>query len=221
MAVTVFARTNNFHEAHMEEQTRLCAGEATEPANIVIFGAGGDLTKRKLIPALVKMLPCGLLHPDCNVIGVLKGRTKEAWLQSLRQGMIDYAPKVKISDEAWQTFSANFKMIDGDLDDDTTYTELAAALETLNGHQHALFYCAVPPDWYTRIAAGLHKAGLVNEADGFRRVVIEKPFGMDLESARKLNSELQSYLNESQIYRIDHYLGKESVQNLLVYRFSN
>ncbi|MFO7604512.1 MAG: glucose-6-phosphate dehydrogenase [Gammaproteobacteria bacterium] len=198
-----------------------CMGEATEPTNIVIFGAGGDLTKRKLIPALVKMLRCGLLHPESRVIGVLKSRTQEEWLNGLYQGLRDFSPDIPMDAAQWQSFSANFKMVSGDLDTDATYTELAGALERINGNKNALFYCAVPPTWYTRVAAGLHAAGLVSEEDGFRRVVIEKPFGMGLETARQLNHELQSLLNESQIYRIDHYLGKESVQNLLVYRFAN
>jgi len=181
-----------------------CIGEPTEPANIVILGAGGDLTKRKLIPALVKMLRCGLLHPECKIIGVLKGRTREIWLNALHQGMLDYAPELEMQDQQWEEFSTLFEMIDGD-----------------NGHTHAIFYCAVPPRWYTTIASGLHKQGLADETEGFRRVIIEKPFGMDLQSAKKLNHELMQLLNESQIYRIDHYLGKESVQNLLVYRFTN
>lgn len=206
----------------MEElDTKKCIGEPTEPANIVIFGAGGDLTKRKLIPALLKMLRCGLLHTDSKIIGVLKGRTMEGWLDALHQGMRDFAPDIKLTDEQWREFSAILKMVDGDLQDEQTYSELAAALESLGGQTHALFYCAVPPRWYTTIAAGLHKVGLSNEDAGFRRVVIEKPFGMDLESAQTLNQELQALLDESQIYRIDHYLGKESVQNLLVYRFAN
>lgn len=198
-----------------------CIGEPTEPTNIVIFGAGGDLTKRKLIPALVKMLRCGLLHPDCKIIGVLKDRSQEVWLDVLHKGILEYAPELNMDVQQWQAFSARFKMVSGDLQDDNTYIDLATALESLDGHTHAMFYCAVPPDWYTTIAAGLHKIGLADEKDGFRRVVIEKPFGMNLESARKLNTELQELLNESQIYRIDHYLGKESVQNLLVYRFAN
>lgn len=204
-----------------EESIKQCIGESTEPANIVIFGAGGDLTKRKLIPALVKMLRCGLLHEESKIIGVLKGRTEENWLNSLHQGLQDYAPDLEMSEQHWQDFSSMFKMVDGDLQDDNTYMELAASLELLHGHTHAMFYCAVPPNWYTTIAAGLLKAGLIDEKEGFRRMVIEKPFGMDLESARQLNHELQELLNESQIYRIDHYLGKESVQNLLVYRFAN
>jgi len=198
-----------------------CIGEPTEPTNIVIFGAGGDLTKRKLIPALVKMLRCGLLHPDSKIIGVLKGRTREAWLHSLFQGMHDYADEIEMNEEQWGLFSARFKMVSGDLQEDQTYQDLAASLESLSGHTHAMFYCAVPPRWYTTIAAGLHQQGLANQDEGFRRVVIEKPFGMDLESSQKLNKDLQELLDESQIYRIDHYLGKESVQNLLVYRFAN
>jgi len=206
----------------MEElSSTQCIGEPMEPTNIVIFGAGGDLTKRKLIPALVKMLRCGLLHPDSKVIGVLKGRTREVWLNSLHQGMKDYASEIEMTDAQWLIFSERFKMVDGDLKDDLTYQTLAASLESLSGHTNAMFYCAVPPRWYTAIAAGLHKLGLSNEDDGFRRVVIEKPFGMDLESSQKLNNDLQALLDESQIYRIDHYLGKESVQNLLVYRFAN
>jgi len=198
-----------------------CTGEPTEPTNIVIFGAGGDLTKRKLIPALVKMLRCGLLHPESKIIGILKDRTQEDWLKMLHQGMLEYAPELNMSDQQWQEFTAQFKMVSGDLQDESTYSSLADSLESLNGKTHAMFYCAVPPQWYTTIAAGLHNIGLADENDGFRRVVIEKPFGMDVESAQKLNTELQQLLNESQIYRIDHYLGKESVQNLLVYRFSN
>ena len=124
----------------MEEPSILqCIGEPTEPTNIVIFGAGGDLTKRKLIPALVKMLRCGLLHPESKIIGVLKERTREDWLNSLYQGMLDYASEIPMSVEQWDTFSARFKMITGDLQDDKTYHDLAASLESLSGCTHAMF----------------------------------------------------------------------------------
>jgi len=198
-----------------------CIDEQSKPTNIVIFGAGGDLTKRKLIPALVKMLRCGLLHHESKIIGVLRGRDTESWMDSLLQGIHKYAPDIEMDDQQWQEFSAMFKLVNGDLQDDKTYEDLCKSLELLDGHIHAMFYCAVPPRWYTTVADGLHKFGLADETDGFRRIVIEKPFGMDLESARQLNCELQERLDESQIYRIDHYLGKESVQNLLVYRFTN
>ncbi len=205
----------------LSSSTISCIGEPTEPTNIVIFGAGGDLTKRKLIPALVKMIRCGLLHPESKIIGVVKGRTQEEWLQSLYQGMLDYAADVEITLEQWKEFITMFKMVEGNLEQDTTYKDVSDSLENLGGKVNAMFYCAVPPNMYTTIAAGLHKLGLADEENGFRRVVIEKPFGMDLQSSQQLNNELQGLLNESQIYRIDHYLGKESVQNLLVYRFAN
>ena len=198
-----------------------CFGDPTSPSNIVIFGAGGDLTKRKLVPALLKMLRCGLLHHECKIIGVLKGRSREEWLTSLRESIAEYAKGLNIDDTQWAYFTGMLKMVEGDLEHDQTYQEIGAALEEINGASNAMFYCAVPPRMYTTIAAGLHKFGLANEGQGFRRVVIEKPFGMNLESSKALNNELQQLLNESQIYRIDHYLGKESVQNLLVYRFSN
>ena len=158
--------------------TDQCIGEPTEPTNIVIFGAGGDLTKRKLIPALVKMLRCGLLHQESKIIGVVKERSKEDWLQSLYQGMLEHAPDVHMNEEKWQTFSLMFKIINGDLEDDSTYQEIEGSLENLSGHVNAMFYCAVPPHMYTTIATGLHKLDLANETEGFRRVVIEKPFGM-------------------------------------------
>lgn len=204
-----------------EKDISECIGEPTEPTNIVIFGAGGDLTRRKLLPALLKMLRCGLLHPESKVIGVLKGRTREQWLEHLYKGLRDYSPELKITEEEWGEFSQKFKMVKGDIQYENTYLDIGESIEELGGKKHAMFYCAVPPGWYTTIAAGLHDHGLADQAEGFRRVVIEKPFGMDLESSRKLNGDLQALLDESQIYRIDHYLGKESVQNLLVYRFAN
>jgi len=207
--------------AESELIDRQCLGEPIEPANIVIFGAAGDLTKRKLVPSLLKMLRCGLLHPKSKIIGLLKGRSESDWIESLYQGLRSYAPEVTLDKGQWETFRGMCKSVSGDLKDEATYEGLKEALETIDGRSNAMFYCAVPPEWYATIATGLKRVGLTDENDGFRRVVIEKPFGMDLESAKKLNGELQASLDESQIYRIDHYLGKESVQNLLVYRFSN
>lgn len=205
----------------METADKVCIVEATEPANIVILGAGGDLTKRKLIPALIKMLRCGLLHPDSKIIGVFKDRSHQQWVDSLREGLNQYCTDIHLNETQWQAFSGMLKSVAGDLQEENTYQTLAATLENLHGKLNALFYCAVPPRWYTTIAAGLYNQGLADETHGYRRVVIEKPFGMDLPSAQALNHELQKLLDESQIYRIDHYLGKESVQNLLVYRFAN
>ena len=195
--------------------------KTAEPTNIVIFGAAGDLSKRKLMPALMRMLCCGLVNDDSRILGVLRNRTQEEWIAQLHDGFLKYSPDIELDDEKWQRFASHLKIVDGKLDDDTMYQDLAESLETLGGKKNAMFYCAIPPDWYGTVTQGLHKAGLANEDEGYRRLVIEKPFGHNLESAAALNKELQSVFDEKQIYRIDHYLGKESVQNLLVYRFAN
>ncbi|MDT8281664.1 MAG: glucose-6-phosphate dehydrogenase, partial [Gammaproteobacteria bacterium] len=195
--------------------------ETAEPTNIVIFGAAGDLSKRKLMPALMRMFCCGLVHSDSRILGVIRNRSKEEWLTQLREGFQKYSPDIEIDDERWQKFSAHLDIVEGGLDDEATYQRLNDALEIIDDKINAMFYCAVPPEWYGIVAQGLHKAGMANEEQGYRRLVIEKPFGHNLESARALNKELQSVFHENQIYRIDHYLGKESVQNLLVYRFAN
>ncbi len=200
--------------------------DTAEPTNIVIFGAAGDLSKRKLMPALMRMLNCGLVHDDSRILGVLRNRSKEEWLQQLRQGFEKYSPQIPLDDEKWQKFCSHLHIVEGNLDDDAMYQRLGDALAVLNEKKHAMFYCAIPPGWYGVVAQGLHKAGLAdetpeNDVGGYRRLVIEKPFGNNLETAQALNKELQSVFDEKQIYRIDHYLGKESVQNLLVYRFAN
>jgi glucose-6-phosphate 1-dehydrogenase len=195
--------------------------ETADPTNIVIFGAAGDLTKRKLIPALVRMIDCGLVHADSRILGVVNNRTEEVWFNLIREALHKYSPEVAMDEAKWQSFSSRMKMVPGDLSDKVTYSRLTESLETLGGKKNAMFYCAIPPEWYGKVADGLEQQGLVSEEEGYRRLVIEKPFGMDLESAKALNTELQSVFDEKQIYRIDHYLGKESVQNLLVYRFAN
>jgi len=205
-----------------EEQPPVIAGaERTEPANIVIFGAAGDLTKRKLMPALVTMIDCGLVHPDSRIIGVVNNRSEEEWRKLIHNGLNKYAPELEMDDARWESFSKRLKMVPGDLADEATYVRISEALEILDGKKNALFYCAIPPQWYGPVAEGLKQVGLIAQNEGFRRIVKEKPFGMNLQSARDLNAELQAVFDESQIYRIDHYLGKESVQNLLVYRFAN
>lgn len=195
--------------------------ETAEPTNIVIFGVTGDLSKRKLMPALVRMLDCGLVHTDSKIIGVVNNRTEEEWMNLVREGMHEFSPEIIEDEEKWKKFHSRLIMVPGDLADETTYQRLAETLLTLDGKKNAMFYCAIPPEWYGAVAKGLYEAGLAKEDEGYRRLVIEKPFGNNLASARTLNAELQAVFKEEQIYRIDHYLGKESVQNLLVYRFAN
>ena len=195
--------------------------ETAEPTNIVIFGATGDLTKRKLLPALARMFSCGLVHRDSRIIGVVHDKTEEQWIELVRESMHQFSEEVLHDESKWLDFLSYLKMVPGDLGDESTYESIAQSLETLGGKKNVMFYCAIPPEWYSSVAQGLNSVGLTSEEDGYRRLVIEKPFGNNLESAKLLDSELQSVFNEDQIYRIDHYLGKESVQNLLVYRFAN
>ncbi|NOX08730.1 MAG: glucose-6-phosphate dehydrogenase [Gammaproteobacteria bacterium] len=197
-----------------------CYGDQADPANIVIIGAAGDLSKRKLMPALFKMVRCGLIHPQSRIIGVANSRSMEEW-QALVRGGLDDNLEEAATEEEWLAFATMLKIVGGNLEDAETYQHLADSLEVLEGRKNAMFYCAIPPQWYGVTANGLKDAGLVDDTEGYRRIVIEKPIGTDLASAKALNRELQEVFDESQIYRIDHYLGKESVQNLLVYRFAN
>ena len=189
------------------------------PANIVIFGATGDLTKRKLVPALTRMLRCNLVHPDSRIIGVVR-KEADQWVDAMGEALRQYGGPT-LNEEAINHFLSLLVPVKGVLEDPETYKRITAALKKNDGESNVLFYCAVPPSWYAQVAKGLGEAGLDSEQDGYRRIVIEKPFGHDQESAATLNKALWEHFNESQIYRIDHYLGKESVQNLFVFRFAN
>lgn len=160
----------------MNSESSTCiSGETADPANIVIFGATGDLTKRKLMPSLVRMLRCGLVHPESRVIGVVNNRSEEEWLTLVRDGMREFSPEIGMNDERWREFSKILKMVPGDLQDETTFERLRDSLETLGGKKNAMFYCAIPPQWYHATAKGLHRVGLIDQTEGYRRIVIEKP----------------------------------------------
>ncbi len=196
------------------------ANQRPPPANIVIFGATGDLTKRKLVPALARMLRCNLVHPDSRIIGIVR-KDGGHWPEQMRETLQQYAADSGLDDETINHFLSMLVAVEGVLDDPETYRRIADTLREMEGETNALFYCAVPPEWYARVAQGLGESGLTSEQDGYRRIVIEKPYGRDTETAVSLNQELWKHFNEPQIFRIDHYLGKESVQNLFVFRFAN
>jgi glucose-6-phosphate 1-dehydrogenase len=192
---------------------------------MVIFGAGGDLTKRKLVPALYFLAEGGLLADSFAIIGLARSdRSNDAFRAQLREGIQEHVadPKPRLVDR----ILGNTYYIAGDYRDAAIYKRLREQLaEADKLHATAgnyLFYLATPPSFFATTARMLADAGLVGEQNGcWRRVVVEKPFGRDLESARCLNRELLAVVDERQIYRIDHYLGKETVQNILVFRFSN
>jgi glucose-6-phosphate 1-dehydrogenase len=197
-----------------------------EPTTIVIFGASGDLARRKLVPALHSLACGGLLPSDPQVVGVARtSLSDEAFRHRLYEGVTEYSRLKPGMCELWPRFSAHHSYLPGRYDDPETYrrlTERLTKLGTQTGDQgNALFYLAVPPTLYPVIVEQLGRSGLNRSDRGWRRIIIEKPFGHDLESARRLNEQVHSAFDERQVYRIDHYLGKETVQNILTFRFAN
>ena len=197
------------------------------PSVIVIFGASGDLTKRKLGPALFNLAHQRLLPPETSIVGFARSEmTDDEFRANIRAG-IDAHSRVEVTDESvWEGFASRLGYVAGSFDDTAAYTRLSDRLRELDEHMgtggNRLYYLATAPEFFPRIAANLGRAGLSEEREGrFARIVVEKPFGSDLASARALNDELGQVFRERQVYRIDHYLGKETVQNLLVFRFGN
>ncbi|MDQ2859678.1 MAG: glucose-6-phosphate dehydrogenase [Pseudomonadota bacterium] len=199
---------------------------------MVIFGAGGDLAKRLLIPALYNLSDAGLLAKDFKILGVDHSPGDDArfrkdlggFLKDLATNPLSEFGLAKIDAKAWGWLAERMFYQVGDFEDDASYAALGKRLETLGGAGggDVLFYLAVAPRFFGDIVERLHKAGLTRAPRGaFRRVVIEKPFGDDLDSAKALNRRITKCLDEKQIYRIDHFLGKETVRNIMVTRFGN
>jgi glucose-6-phosphate 1-dehydrogenase len=193
---------------------------------MVIFGASGDLAKRKLLPALYNLMTDGLLSDHFRVIAVdRRDRGAEAYREYIDSAARSFIKK-DFSAELWQELLQRIHYLSGDFQEADTYTRMSTLLDKIAADHHTggncLFYLATPPDTFGEIATQLHTAGLATEhGDQWRHLVVEKPFGRDLASAKALNKTLQAAFDEDQIYRIDHYLGKETVQNILTYRFAN
>jgi glucose-6-phosphate 1-dehydrogenase len=194
------------------------------PLCLVIFGASGDLSHRKLVPALFDLYEKHLLPASFSLVGIARSKLSDP---EFKQGLKQSArpEKSQWSDALWDSFSQNFHYLSGSYGDLKTYQNLSGLLEELdrkNGTAgNRIFYLSTPPNVFEDILTHLGASGLNQEGKGFSRVVIEKPFGRDLRSARELNRKVREVFQERQIYRIDHYLGKETVQNLLVMRFAN
>lgn len=191
------------------------------PTTIVIFGASGDLTQRKLIPALYNSFRKGRLPEGVQIVGFARRPwDDDAFRAPLHKGVQDFSGHYEAA--RWEAFAPKLHYFKGDLDTPDDYNRLAAYLETLEqGPANRLYYLATAPEYYGPIATHLGAAGLADQQRGVRNLVIEKPFGHDLATALSLNEVVHSAWAESQIYRIDHYLGKETAQNLLFFRFAN
>jgi glucose-6-phosphate 1-dehydrogenase len=196
-----------------------------DPCVVIIFGASGDLTKRKLMPALFHLVHEGAMT-DVRILGT--GRdvmSDEEFRQRMLEGAQASEEMGDFSDAEWNEFAGRLHYIAGELVGPAMYSDIAARLEALaeeNGaSRNHLFYFATPPDLAPAIVDGLGGAGLAQEDKWWSRIIVEKPFGSDLESAGQLNAEIAKVFAEEQVYRIDHYLGKDTVQNILVFRFGN
>ncbi len=199
-----------------------------EPCSIVIFGASGDLTARKLVPALYHLHLDRQMPSPVRIIGTARRpKTDDQWREELREGLERYSRSKPIDDSAWAEFARHLHYCQGEFHEAATYERLRKMLEGFDHEalrRNVLFYLATSPTQFGEVVERLAAASLIDkdlDRPGWRRVVIEKPFGTDLASARALNVELTRYAHESQLLRIDHYLGKETVQNLLMFRFSN
>lgn len=193
-----------------------------EPCTFVIFGATGNLAQNKLLPALYHLDSAARLPAGTAVLGFgRRAWDSERWQEEVRAGLAS-AARGGLNEEVFTRFRRRLHFFRGDLEDGTFYQQLRQTLEkTPNLPDNVVFYLATPPAQFGVVAQGLAAVGLNREDVGWRRVVIEKPFGYDLESAEILDQSLHRHFAEHQIYRIDHYLGKETVQNVLVFRFAN
>lgn len=213
-------------EERMWRQEHPAREQTPQPLSLVIFGATGDLTHRKLIPALYSLAAAGLLPDRMAIIGFGRSeRRDDDFRQGLRQSVEESG--VRVRDREWESFAERVTYLRGTYDDESSFARLAADLDRLDVEagveNHRLFYLATPPNVYADVVANLGAAGLnrAQQETGWVRLIVEKPFGRDLETARRLDRCIHEVFDESQVYRIDHYLGKETVQNLFVLRFVN
>jgi len=219
----VTARIEGIAPPGLERPSRLAP-----PCAVVIFGATGDLTRRKLIPALYNLCAARLLSEHFTALGVARRPLDAARFRADMRAAVDTYSRRPVAEAGhWDEFAAALDYVQGDFDDPATYERLRARLDQLDAERglggSRLFYLATSAEDFSVILHRLKAAGLIHPAAGpaFSRVIVEKPFGRDLESARALNALVGRVLDESQTFRIDHYLGKETVQNILVFRFAN
>lgn len=203
--------------------------EALNPCVFVLFGATGDLTRRKLAPALYALHRDNLLPEDFVILAYARRDKDDAIFRNdLKEALKQFAPKMPVAGKDWEKFASHIRYVRGEFDDAAGFTHLKQTLDTLDKEHggtpyNRLFYLAIPPEQYETVIGHIGDAGISRPSaeDAWTRVIIEKPFGTDLETSRKLNGSLLQHFTEDQIYRIDHYLGKETVQNILVFRFAN
>jgi glucose-6-phosphate 1-dehydrogenase len=193
-----------------------------DPCVLVIFGATGDLARRKLLPALFHLACEGCMAGPFKVLGIgRRPMDDDAFRDHLKEGVSHSSEVKQFDEEEWRGFAKRIAYLEGDISDPEMYQRLATRLDNLPGGANRLFYLSTAPSAAPTVIQGLAGAGLNIETGGWSRIVLEKPFGRDIASAQELNDTIAGVFEEKQVYRIDHYLGKETVQNILFFRFGN
>jgi len=196
-----------------------------EPCLVVVFGATGDLSHRKILPAFYNLRRAGLLPPETSIVGYARRPYSDADYASEMRTAVTEHSRNSVEPALWDDFAQTIHYQQGDFRDPAAFVRLADRLDHIDAatgcRGNRLFYLATPPSAYEDIVANLGAAGLAEREGAWSRIVIEKPFGHDLDSGRHLNDAVMRVFDESQVYRIDHYLGKDTVRNLLVFRFAN
>jgi glucose-6-phosphate 1-dehydrogenase len=201
--------------------------KVAEPCTVIIFGASGDLTKRKLVPALYRLTQERLLPAEFAIVGFARSQmSNEEFRAKMKDAVITYSEAKRVDDAVWDSFARGIFYLAGDVNDPEAYRRMSELLDQVDQERgtagNRVFYLSTSPTLYAEAIQQLGAANLARpEGKGWTRIIIEKPFGHDLKSAKDLNVEAAKVFDEDQVYRIDHYLGKETVQNLLVFRFAN
>ena len=212
----------------MEEKLTIQSSRAAPPCTLVILGASGDLARRKLLPALYNLVHCGqgLMPSQSAVLGFARTQLSQENFRSGAREAVEKYSRLKVDETCWSSF-ANGLYYQSGLDQPEGFQRLRERLERIERERNLpanrVYYLSIPPEAFNDCIARLaaHKLIAASDAKQFSRVVVEKPIGHDLASAMEINRTLHAHMAESQIFRIDHYLGKETVQNLLVLRFAN
>ena len=215
-------------ERERPSNVKRTSDSSIQPCTLVIFGGSGDLTRRKLFPAVYNLILDGLLPENYAIVGIGRKTWSHEDFRHVAKESIEKFSRQAFQQGPWEEFARRLHYVRGSINDSTLYQELRSRIENVETQfdlpGHRIFYLAIPPTSFATACQGLEQAGLIvppDRADRASRVIVEKPIGHDLASAKAVNATIAEVFDESQIYRIDHYLGKETVQNIMVLRFAN
>jgi glucose-6-phosphate 1-dehydrogenase len=215
--------TPEFNPLRLPSDRRL--NRIAGPSSLIIFGVTGDLSRKKLMPAVYDLANRGLLPPGFALVGFARRDWEDQDFEKVVYDSVKQYARTEFQDEVWEQLAQGIRFVSGEFDDDEAFIRLKQTVDELDRDRGTMgnhaFYLSIPPKAFPLVTEQLSKSGLANQNGGWRRVVIEKPFGSDLKTARELNEVVESVFPPDAVFRIDHYLGKETVQNILALRFAN